>query len=58
MDPAQLPPPADKKISFTQDIKPGTAEDGRVALFSEGRLVAVAEQVGGVLKPRVVLADA
>jgi hypothetical protein len=28
-----------------------------VALFSEGRLVAVAERTGDALKPRVVLAD-
>jgi tRNA pseudouridine55 synthase len=37
---------------------PGTGEEERVALFSEGRLVAVAERVGDALKPRVVLADA
>jgi tRNA pseudouridine55 synthase len=35
----------------------GTGDEGRVALFSGGHLVAVAEQVGDVLKPRVVLAD-
>lgn len=38
-------------------IASGT-EEGRVALFSDGRLVAVAERVGDALKPRVVLADA
>jgi tRNA pseudouridine55 synthase len=36
---------------------PGTGDEGRVALFSEGRLVAVAERVGDALKPRVVLAE-
>ena len=35
----------------------GTGDGGRVALFSEGRLVAVAERVGDALKPRVVLSD-
>lgn len=37
---------------------PGTGDGGRVALFSHAHLVAVAERVGDVLKPRVVLADA
>jgi hypothetical protein len=36
----------------------GTGDEGRVALFSGGCLVAVAERVGDALKPRVVLADA
>ena len=36
----------------------GKGEGGRVALFADGRLVAVAERVGDVLKPRVVLVDA
>ena len=36
----------------------GAGDEGRVALFSHGRLVAVAERVGDALKPRVVLADA
>lgn len=36
---------------------PGTGDEGRVALFSGGRLVAVAERVGNTLKPRVVLTD-
>jgi tRNA pseudouridine55 synthase len=38
---------------------PGTGggDEGRVALFCEGRLVAVAERVGDALKPRVVLAE-
>lgn len=37
---------------------PAAGDGGRVALFSEGRLLAVAEPVGDALKPRVVLADA
>jgi len=37
---------------------PGTGEEQRVALFSEGRLIAVAERVGDALKPRLVLEDA
>jgi tRNA pseudouridine55 synthase len=36
---------------------PGTEPGGRVALFCQGRLVAVAEREGDVLKPRVVLAE-
>jgi tRNA pseudouridine55 synthase len=35
----------------------GTREAGNVALFADGALVAVAERVGAVLKPRVVVAD-
>jgi hypothetical protein len=36
----------------------GGEDDGeRVALFANGQLVAVAERVGGVLKPRVVVAE-
>jgi hypothetical protein len=31
--------------------------DGRVALLHDGGLVAVAEVAGGVLKPRVVVAE-
>jgi tRNA pseudouridine55 synthase len=38
-------------------LGPGTAEEARVALFSEGHLVAVAERVGDALKPRLVLAE-
>ena len=34
----------------------GMGEGGRVALFADGRLLAVAESAGDVLKPRVVLA--
>jgi len=35
----------------------GAGEAGRVALFADGRLVAVAERVGDQLKPRVVVAE-
>jgi tRNA pseudouridine55 synthase len=36
----------------------GKGEEGRVALFADGQLLAVAEAVGDVLKPQVVLTDA
>jgi len=36
----------------------GMRDAGSVALFADGRLVAIAEQVGDVLKPRVVVAEA
>jgi tRNA pseudouridine55 synthase len=35
----------------------GEGDGGRVALFADGRLVAVAERAGAVLKPRVVVAE-
>jgi len=35
----------------------GENDGGRVALFADGQLVAVAERVGAVLKPRVVVAE-
>jgi tRNA pseudouridine55 synthase len=35
----------------------GTRETGKVALFWSGQLVAVAERMGDVLKPRVVVVD-
>ncbi len=35
----------------------GMRDGGSVALFADGRLVAIAEQVGDVLKPRVVVAE-
>jgi len=38
-------------------VPAGKGEEGRVALFSDGRLVAVAERVEDVLKPRVVVAE-
>jgi tRNA pseudouridine55 synthase len=36
----------------------GTGDEGRVALFFGGHLVAVAERAGDALKPHLVLADA
>jgi len=39
-------------------VMAGKGEGGRVALFSNGELVAVAERVADALKPRVVVADA
>jgi tRNA pseudouridine55 synthase len=39
-------------------VSAGTGEGGRVALFADGQLVAVAEREGEVLKPRVVVVDA
>jgi tRNA pseudouridine55 synthase len=41
-----------------EDREAGQGEKGMVALFFEGRLVAVAEAVGEALKPRVVVSDA
>jgi len=38
-------------------IPAGKEEEGAVALFTDGQLVAVAERVGDVLKPRVVVAE-
>jgi len=35
----------------------GRGEGGMVALFARGELIAVAELVGDVLKPRVVVAE-
>ena len=35
----------------------GMGDAGSVALFADGQLVAIAQQVGDVLKPRVVVAD-
>ena len=39
-------------------VPAGKGEEGRVALFADGHLVAVAEREGDLLKPRVVVADA
>jgi tRNA pseudouridine55 synthase len=47
-----------RSIAAGPGTGPKTGEKGRVALFSQGRLVAVAERVGDALKPRVVLTDA
>lgn len=38
-------------------VPAGKGEEGRVALFADGQLVAVAECVDDVLKPRVVVAE-
>jgi len=38
-------------------VPAGKGEEGRVALFADGRLVAIGERVGDVLKPRVVVAE-
>jgi tRNA pseudouridine55 synthase len=38
-------------------IPVGKGEAGTVALFSDGRLVAIAQRVGDLLKPRVVVAE-
>ena len=35
----------------------GMEDAGSVALFAEGTLVAVAERVGDILKPRVVVVE-
>ena len=40
-----------------RSIAAGPGDGGRVALLFGGHLVAVAERIGGVLKPRVVLGD-
>ena len=38
-------------------VPAGIGEEGRVALFADGHLVAVAEREGELLKPRVVVVD-
>lgn len=50
LDPAQR-----DAVVHGRPLPRGTQEAGRVALFAEGRLVAVAEPEGDVWKPRVVL---
>jgi tRNA pseudouridine55 synthase len=45
-------------VAHGRAVAAGTGEEGRVALFTEGALLAVAEREGDVLKPRVVLVDA
>ena len=44
-------------VMHGRPVPAGKGEDGRVALFADGQLVAVAERAGDVLKPRVVVAD-
>ena len=44
-------------VMHGRPVPAGMGEEGRVALFADGHLVAVAEREGEVLKPRVVVAD-
>ena len=44
-------------VMHGRPVPAGMGEDGRVALFADGHLVAVAEREGELLKPRVVVAD-
>jgi len=44
-------------VMHGRPVPAGKGEEGRVALFAAGQLVAVAERVGELLKPRVVVAD-
>jgi len=45
-------------VMHGRPVSAGKGEEGRVALFADGHLVAVAEREGDLLKPRVVVADA
>jgi tRNA pseudouridine55 synthase len=55
----ELAPAEETAVRHGRPIPSTGGEDdaGRVALFADGRLVAVAERVGAVLKPRVVVAE-
>ncbi len=44
-------------VMHGRPVSAGQGESGRVALFAGGELVAVAERVGEVLKPRIVVAE-
>ena len=44
-------------VVTTVPVGDGARETGNVALFWSGQLVAVAERVGEVLKPRVVVVE-
>lgn len=44
-------------VAHGRSVAAGMGEEGRVALFADGALLAVAEREGDVLKPRVVLVD-
>jgi len=44
-------------VMHGRPVPAGMGEEGRVALFAGGHLVAVAEREGELLKPRVVVAD-
>ena len=45
-------------VTHGRPVSAGKGEEGSVALFAHGHLVAVAEREGDLLKPRVVVADA
>ena len=45
-------------VTHGRPVSAGKGEEGSVALFAAGHLVAVAEREGDLLKPRVVVADA
>ena len=45
-------------VTHGRPVSAGKGEEGSVALSADGRLVAVAEREGDLLKPRVVVADA
>ena len=45
-------------VTHGRPVSAGKGEEGSVALFADGHLVAVAEHEGDLLKPRVVVADA
>ena len=45
-------------VMHGRPVSAGKGEEGSVALFADGHLVAVAEREGDLLKPRVVVADA
>ena len=44
-------------VTHGRPVSAGKGEEGSVALFADGHLVAVAEREGDLLKPRVVVAD-
>lgn len=52
-----LDPAGRETVVHGRPLPAGAGEAGRVALFADGRLVAVAERVGEQLKPRVVVAE-
>ena len=52
-----LDPAERETVVHGRPLPAGAGEVGKVALFAEGRLVAVAERVGDQLKPRVVVAE-
>ena len=44
-------------VMHGRPVSAGMGDEGTVALFADGHLVAVAEREGELLKPRVVVAD-